>query len=46
MAALIGKDFLKAYNCRTVVDHKLQVIVATRTTNFASDKRQAVATIE
>ena len=41
-----GKDFQQAYNCQAVVDHKHQVIVATRATNVASDKQQAVVMIE
>ena len=41
-----GKDFLQAYNCQAVVDHEHQVIVATRATNVASDKQQAVVMIE
>ena len=41
-----GRDFLQAYNCQAVVDHEHQVIVATRATNVASDKQQAVAMIE
>ena len=40
-----GKDFLQAYNCQAVVDHEHQVIVATRATNVASDKGQAVVMI-
>ena len=40
-----GKDFLQAYNCQAVVDHEHQVIVATRATNVASDKQQAVVMI-
>ena len=46
MPASGGKDFLQAYNCQTVVDHEHQVIVATRATNVASDKQQAVVMIE
>ena len=46
MPASGGKDFLQAYNCQAVVDHEHQVIVATRATNVASDKRQAVVMIE
>ena len=41
-----GRDFLQAYNCQAVVDHEHQVIVATRATNVASDKQQAVVMIE
>ena len=41
-----GKDFQQAYNCQAVVDHEHQVIVATRATNVASDKQQAVVMIE
>ena len=41
-----GKDFQQAYNCQAVVDHEHQVIVATRATNLASDKQQAVMMIE
>ena len=40
-----GKDFQQAYNCQAVVDHEHQVIVATRATNVASDKGQAVVMI-
>ena len=46
MPASGGKDFLQAYNCQAVVDHEHQVIVATRATNVASDKQQAVVMIE
>ena len=46
MPASGGKDFLQAYNCQAVVDHEHQVIVATRATNVASDKQQAVAMIQ
>ena len=46
MPASGGKDFLQAYNCQAVVDHEHQVIVATRATNMASDKQQAVVMIE
>ena len=45
MPAAGGKDFLQAYNCQAVVDHEHQVIVATRATNVASDKQQAVVMI-
>ena len=45
MPAPGGRDFLQAYNCQAVVDHEHQVIVATRATNVASDKQQAVAMI-
>ena len=41
-----GRDFLQAYNCPAVVDHKHQVIIAARATNQASDKQQAVVLIE
>ncbi len=41
-----GRDFLQAYNCQAVVDHKHQVIIAARATNQASDKQQAVVMIE
>ena len=41
-----GRDFQQAYNCQAVVDHEHQVIVATRATNVASDKQQAVVMIE
>ena len=41
-----GRDFLQAYNCQAVVDHTHQVIVATRATNVASDRQQAVVMIE
>ena len=41
-----GRDFLQAYNCQAVVDHEYQVIVATRATNVASDKQQAVVMTE
>ena len=41
-----GRDFQQAYNCQAVVDHAHQVIVATRATNVASDKQQAVVMIE
>ena len=41
-----GKDFQQGYNCQVVVDHEHQVIVATRATNVASDKQQAVVMIE
>ena len=40
-----GRDFLQAYNCQAVVDHKHQVIIAARATNQASDKQQAVVMI-
>ena len=40
-----GRDFLQAYNCQAVVDHEHQVIVATRATNAASDKQQAVVMV-
>ena len=40
-----GKDFQQAYNCQAVEDHEHQVIVATRATNVASDKQQAVVMI-
>ena len=40
-----GRNFLQAYNCQAVVDHKHQVIVAARATNQASDKQQAVVMI-
>ena len=46
MPAAGGKDFLQAYNCQAVVDHEHQVIVATRATDVASDKQQAVAMIQ
>ena len=46
MPASGGRDFLQAYNCQAVVDHEHQVIVATRATNAASDKQQAVVMIE
>ena len=46
MPAPGGKDFLQAYNCQAVVDHEHQVIVATRASNVASDKQQAVVMIE
>ena len=46
MPAPGGRDFLQAYNCQAVVDHEHQVIVATRATNMASDKQQAVVMIE
>ena len=46
MPAPGGKAFLQAYNCQAVVDHEHQVIVATRATNVASDKGQAVVMIE
>ena len=46
MPASGGRDFLQAYNCQAVVDHEHQVIVATRATNVASDKQQAVVMIE
>ena len=46
MPASGGKDFLQAYNCQAVVDREHQVIVATRATNVASDKQQAVAMIQ
>ena len=46
MPAAGGKDFQQAYNCQAVVDHEHQVIVATRATNVASDKQQAVVMIE
>ena len=38
-----GRNFLQAYNCQAVVDHEHQVIIASRATNRASDKRPAVA---
>ena len=38
-----GRNFLQAYNCQAVVDHEHQVIIASRATNQASDKRPAVA---
>ena len=41
-----GREFLQAYNCQAVVDHEHQVIVATRATDVASDKQQAVVMIE
>ena len=41
-----GRDFQQAYNCQAVVDHEHQVIVATRATNVASDRQQAVVMIE
>ena len=37
------RNFLQAYNCQAVVDHEHQVIIASRATNQASDKRPAVA---
>ena len=37
-----GRNFLQAYNCQAVVDHEHQVIIASRATNQASDKRPAV----
>ena len=43
------RDFLQAYPPeadQAVVDHEHQVIVATRTTNQASDKQQAVVMLE
>ena len=40
-----GRDFLQAYNCQAVVDHKHQVIIAARATNQVSDKQQAVVMI-
>ena len=46
MPAAGGRDFLQAYNCQAVVDSEQQVIVATRATNVASDKQQAVVMIE
>ena len=41
-----GRDFLQAYNCQAVVDYAHQVSVASRATNQASDKRQAVVMVE
>ena len=41
-----GRDFLQAYNCQAVVDHDHQVIIASRATNQASDKRPAVADLQ
>ncbi len=41
-----GREFQQAYHCQAVVDHEHQVIVATRATDVASDKQQAVAMIE
>ena len=41
-----GQNFLQAYNCPAVVDHKHQAIIAARATNQASDKQQAVVMIE
>ena len=41
-----GRNFLQAYNCQAVVDHEHQVIIASRATNRASDKRPAVADLQ
>ena len=40
-----GRDFQQSYNCQAVVDHERQVIAATRATNVASNKQQAVEMI-
>ena len=41
-----GRDFQQSYNCQAVVDSAHQVIVATKATNQATDKNQAVAMLE
>ena len=41
-----GRDFQQSYNCQAVVDSAHQVIVATRATDLASDKGQAVGMVE
>ena len=41
-----GRDFKQSFNCRAVVDHEQQVIVAARATSQPSDKQQAVAMVE
>ena len=41
-----GRNFLQAYNCKAVVDHEHQVIIAAQATNQASDKQQAVVMIQ
>ena len=46
MPAPGGRDFVQAYNCQAVVDSVHQVIVATRSANRTSNKRQAVEMVE